>query len=145
MRDGKNVLWIVHVKDSEHQRWPPYAVGITPEINTNLEDKAAIGLLPPAVAVTFKSQRPAEFFYEGNDVPFSPGPSHRLDAQALTFRLLQMTKKGDLVLPKFRIKIYLLGTIEQAFDKGRIPKLWLDKIPGGKRVRPKRPSDILAQ
>jgi hypothetical protein len=122
MHDGKNVLWIVDVKDSEHQRWLPYAVGITPEVNANLEDKAAIDLLPPAVAVTFKSQGAAESFYEGSDVAFPPGPSHRLDAQALTFRLMQMTKKGDLALPKFFIKIDFLDTIEQAFDQWRIPK-----------------------
>jgi hypothetical protein len=131
--DEKHKFWIVHVEDPEYQ-WGPYAVGVTSEINTNLKDKVSIDLLTPAVAVMFKTEPYAEFFREGNNVSLFPGPSCRLDAQALTFRTLQITTSDDLALPKLRIEPDFLDAIEQAFDKRRRPKRRFDKISGGKKL-----------
>jgi len=77
--DIKRQLRIVHVKDSEYQR-RCYAIGITPQVDSDFKNKARIDSLPPAVSATLKSHPSAKSVYEGNNVPLLARPSGRFDA-----------------------------------------------------------------
>jgi hypothetical protein len=98
--DIEHTLWIVLVEDSEHQ-WGRYAIGIASEVNADLKNKASIDLLTPVIPMTIKTQASAKSFRKRNNVSLLAGPSFRLDAQALTFCLLQIGKDSPLALRKF--------------------------------------------
>ena len=118
------------VKYAKFQWWCN-AIRIAAQVNADFEGKIVTGTASPAVAMAFKIQRFAKFFYKRDDVTLRSGPSCRLDVHAPFLFPLQIFKEGFLGFPKLRVEQDSLFALKQAFDQRRRGIVWLQEISGG--------------